>query len=181
MLEHDHYIGEIRFFAFPFPPKGWAACDGQSLLVREHQALASVLGGHFGEDGKVKFRLPDLRGRTPVGAHGGGGAAYALGSAAGADQAALALATMPAHSHRVAVQDADGSQLTPLKGFPANAKEADGKPKINVYGPPAAKPTTFHPSAIGTTGSGEAFSIRQPCLAGLYCIALTGEYPPRAD
>lgn len=62
------YLAEIRLFAWARPMRGWMACDGSMLPVREHQALFSLLGSRFGGDGKKTFALPDLRGRHIVGA-----------------------------------------------------------------------------------------------------------------
>ena len=58
--------GEIRAFAFDFAPEGWEVCDGREFLIRNHTALFSVIGDAFGGDGRERFGLPDLRGRTPI-------------------------------------------------------------------------------------------------------------------
>lgn len=58
------YLGEIQLFAFPFPPKGWAKCDGQLLPINQNQALFSLLGTQFGGDGRINFALPNLNGRS---------------------------------------------------------------------------------------------------------------------
>lgn len=62
----DCFVGEIRLFAGPYAPAGWATCDGQWLRVAEHQMLFSLLYFRFGGDDKDWFALPDLRGRVPV-------------------------------------------------------------------------------------------------------------------
>jgi len=43
------------------PPRGWAACDGQLLNIRNDIALYSLIGTKFGGDGMTTFGLPDLR------------------------------------------------------------------------------------------------------------------------
>src|SRR5262245_56865573 len=63
----DPYLGQIEIFAFPFPPKGWALCNGQLLSISDHQDLFSILGTTYGGDGRITFALPDLRARTPIG------------------------------------------------------------------------------------------------------------------
>ena len=40
----DQFIGEIRPFAFSYPPRGWAACDGALIGVSQNNALFAVLG-----------------------------------------------------------------------------------------------------------------------------------------
>jgi len=63
----DQYLGEIRAFAGTRPPAGWAFCNGSLLPVTENQALFSLLDTTYGGDGVNNFRLPDLRGRIPIG------------------------------------------------------------------------------------------------------------------
>ena len=38
----DPFVAEIRIFAFNFPPKGWATCDGQLADLTEHRALLAA-------------------------------------------------------------------------------------------------------------------------------------------
>ena len=63
----EYFIGEIRVFGFAFPPKNWAACNGQLLSISQNQALYALLGTDYGGNGTTNFALPDLRGRTPLG------------------------------------------------------------------------------------------------------------------
>jgi len=63
----EPFIGEIRMFAFEYPPSGWARADGSLVpLDRDHQTLFSLLGTQFGGDGTTNFALPDLRGHMPI-------------------------------------------------------------------------------------------------------------------
>ena len=62
----EAYIGEIRLFAFNFAPKGWAACQGQLLPIRQNQALFALLGTTYGGDGRETFGLPNLQGAVPL-------------------------------------------------------------------------------------------------------------------
>ncbi len=66
-------VGEIRLFAGNFAPRGWAFCHGQEMKVTDNQSLYSVLGTYFGGDGRTTFKLPDLRGRVPIGVGTGPG------------------------------------------------------------------------------------------------------------
>ncbi len=54
------FMGEIRYFAFGFVPRGFLQCDGQVLPVSEYQALYALLGGRYGGDGRTTFALPKL-------------------------------------------------------------------------------------------------------------------------
>jgi microcystin-dependent protein len=69
----DYYVGEIRMVGFSFAPApDWLACNGQTLQIREHQALFTLIGAVYGGDGINTFALPDLRSRVPL--HFGQGA-----------------------------------------------------------------------------------------------------------
>jgi len=65
-LEESTMIGEIRMWSGPYPPSGWAFCQGQYLPISENSALFDVIGTIYGGDGETTFSLPDLRGRVPV-------------------------------------------------------------------------------------------------------------------
>ncbi|HWT02376.1 MAG TPA: tail fiber protein [Pyrinomonadaceae bacterium] len=61
------YVGEIRLFAFNFPPSGWLPCAGQLLPMSQNTTLFSLLGTSYGGDGRTTFGLPDLRSVAPQG------------------------------------------------------------------------------------------------------------------
>ncbi len=69
----DEYIGEIITVGFNFCPRGTLEADGRLLPISENTALFSLLGTQYGGDGRTTFALPDLRGRTIVGAGQGPG------------------------------------------------------------------------------------------------------------
>jgi microcystin-dependent protein len=95
-------IGEIQLYAGTNVPGGWAPCNGQLLQVSAYPALFSVISNSFGGDGTTTFALPDLSGRVSVGTtNEQPGAKY------GAEQAAMTLAQMPAHTHLVPALDYD--------------------------------------------------------------------------
>ena len=89
------FLGEISPVAFPFPPKGWAFCNGQILSIQQNTALFSLLGTTYGGDGVNTFALPDLRGRVSVSS----GPNYPLGSTGGVEGVTLNGNQIPAHSH----------------------------------------------------------------------------------
>lgn len=67
----DPYLGEIRMVGFTFAPSGWATCQGQTMPISQNSALFSLLGTTYGGDGVNTFKLPDLKGRSPVGTGNG--------------------------------------------------------------------------------------------------------------
>lgn len=96
----EPYLGQIEMFAGPFAPGGWAFCDGQLLSINQNSTLFSILGATYGGDGRTTFGLPDLRGRTVIGAGQGPGLSnYPLGQIIGREWATLNLAQLPAHNH----------------------------------------------------------------------------------
>lgn len=66
----DAFVGTIIPVVFPYAPDGWALCNGQLISVMQNQVLFAVLGTRYGGDGRSTFGLPDLCGRTAIGATG---------------------------------------------------------------------------------------------------------------
>lgn len=64
----DEYIGEIITVGFNFCPRGTLEADGRLLAIAQNTALFSLYGTIYGGDGRTTFALPDLRGRTAIGA-----------------------------------------------------------------------------------------------------------------
>jgi microcystin-dependent protein len=93
--------GTIMAYAGSAAPKGWLPCDGSAVSRISNPALFSILGITYGPgDGINTFNLPDLRGRTLVGAGTGVGlSARALGQRFGEETHTLTVAEMPSHSH----------------------------------------------------------------------------------
>ncbi len=63
-------LGQIAEFAGDFAPSGWALADGQLLSIDANPALFAVIGTTYGGDGIKTFALPNLDGRTTIGAGG---------------------------------------------------------------------------------------------------------------
>jgi microcystin-dependent protein len=64
---HD-ILGEVMPFAGNFVPADYLPADGRLLQISENTALFSLIGTYYGGDGMTTFALPDLRGRTIIGA-----------------------------------------------------------------------------------------------------------------
>ena len=67
-------VGVITPYAGSTAPDGWLFCQGQEVSRATYPKLASVIGVTYGPhtngsggSGITHFRLPDLRGRSPVG------------------------------------------------------------------------------------------------------------------
>jgi len=77
--------GGLIPFAGASAPSGWLLCNGASLNATaspEYAALFSVIGTTYGGSSIAAFNVPDLRGRSPMGAGTGtgGGTSGAAGS-----------------------------------------------------------------------------------------------------
>jgi microcystin-dependent protein len=84
-------------------PAGWLLCDGSAVSRTTYASLFAAIGINFGGgDGITTFNLPDLRGRTIIGAgHGSGLTGRTLGQALGEETHTLSANEMPAHNHTV--------------------------------------------------------------------------------
>src|SRR5258707_8400381 len=85
-------LAAIRTFAGDFNWGSTAFADGQLLSISQNTALFSLLGTTFGGNGQTTFALPNLQGRTMVGAP----TANDEGQQTGADSITLTGANMPA-------------------------------------------------------------------------------------
>jgi microcystin-dependent protein len=62
------FIGMVMPFAGNFVPTDYLPADGRLLQIANYTAVFSLIGTFYGGDGMTTFALPDLRGRTIVGA-----------------------------------------------------------------------------------------------------------------
>jgi microcystin-dependent protein len=61
-------LGQVVEFAGGNIPAGWALANGQLLPISENRSLFELIGTTYGGDGVTDFGLPDLDGRTVIGA-----------------------------------------------------------------------------------------------------------------
>lgn len=69
-------VGSIQMFAGSVAPEGWLLCGDvtlDSVANPKYAALFAVIGTTYGGTGASSFKLPDTRGRVPVGAGTGTG------------------------------------------------------------------------------------------------------------
>jgi len=208
-LAQEPFVGEIRWVAFNFAPRGWATCDGQILSIAQNTALFSLLGTTYGGDGQTTFALPDMRGRVPVHVGQGPGlSSRVMGEVGGSEAVTLTTAEMPLHVHTLASHthtipglpvDVRVSSFAATKGSPAGnvlAKatlEQGGTGSLtNVYSTGLADALLAAGSAVtepGTTGSASGTTLtaggsqphqNMPPFLGVNCIiALEGIFPSR--
>jgi len=169
----DAFVAEIRIFAGNFAPLGWAFCNGQIMPIAQNTALFSLIGTTYGGNGQSTFALPDLRGRTPLGAGQGPGLTpRTIGEAAGAPTVTLAAMELPTHSHAANAVAGGATNTSPTGAVWAN--QAGRTP------PPAYASTTnafFGMGALSPVGGGQPHNNMPPYLAVNFIIALQGIYP----
>ncbi|WP_374470062.1 tail fiber protein [Phenylobacterium sp.] len=88
--DEDRVAGEMMQFAGGFTPGGWMAPEGQTLSVSTYHELFARIGYTYGGEGDG-FKLPDLTGRTIVGAD----ADTPVGTVVGAETFTIGLANLP--------------------------------------------------------------------------------------
>lgn len=173
----DFFLGEIRIVAFPYAPKGWAQCNGQTLPISQNQALFALLGTQYGGNGTTTFALPDFRGRAPM--HRS--SEYPIGARGGEATHTLAMTEMPAHTHTVAASTtATGGSANPTNNVLGGGNDVYWAPPVVTPPPPPPALTALHPSTIPAAGSSQPHENMQPYLALNFCIALTGIFPSRS-
>lgn len=103
----DVFIGFIAALPYNFAPKDWVRCNGQALPISQNASLNALLGGAFGSTATT-FNVPDLRGRTIVGATLNNQAPgmtgnYKQGQNGGSEFVTLNINQMPKHNHNAVV------------------------------------------------------------------------------
>jgi len=172
----EPFVAEIRIFAGNFAPRGWAFCNGQLLQIAQNTALFSLVGTTYGGDGRTIFGLPNLQDRAPM--HPGRGPGLTsrrLGQTGGNDTITLTAAQMASHKHSLRgtsepadSADPDGAVL----GSSSPLEDRQYSSQTQVAG--------MNPSALGTSGGGQAHNNLPPYLAMNFIIALVGLYPSRS-
>lgn len=96
-------VGAIIPYGGVAAPANWLLCDGALLAKGDFPELYAAIGNTFGKAGDgdaTKFRLPDLRGRVPLGAgHGEGLTTRSAGQFGGDEEHTLTVSEMPSHNH----------------------------------------------------------------------------------
>ena len=154
-------------------------CEGQSLAIRNNQALFSLLGIEYGGDGKTTFNLPDLRGRVVVGTANN---LSDLGEAGGQEQVSLLTENMPPHTHLVNAVAQTGTTANMVGALFAGAgTSASITTPPNLYGSLTSGVASIGPNSIEPAGGGMPHQNMQPYLGLCYMICTQGIYPSRAN
>jgi len=174
----EPFIGEIKMFAGNFAPNGWLLCEGQTLNISSNEALYSILGTYYGGDGISNFKLPDLRGRFPMGAgSASNGQNYNVGQTGGNNTVTLTTAQMPAHTHSLAVSNTEGNTDNPQGATIAVGTTPDlyKVKSFSTTGPTS----TLAPSTVTPSGNNQPIDITPRYIGIRYIICIAGIYPSR--
>jgi microcystin-dependent protein len=200
-------IGAIFPFAGRTVPLGYLLCDGSEVAIGDYIELHNIIGDYYTPNvntlvGKNTFRLPDLRGRFPLGkddmnnsnqvplatdqnvlVDAGGGAAgrvkaataSTIGNGAGTEQVYLNTSQLPQHQHNLLDTNGDQFYVTNNSSSPSVSGQSTliNGPTVSSSTPNQHLTTTGN---IGYTGSvGQPVVVMNPYLTINYII-YTGVY-----
>lgn len=145
--------GEIKMWAGDAIPDGWLLCDGSEVSKTTYPNLYAAIGDSWGvPNSSSNFKLPNLKGRVPVGYDSADVDFDTVGDVGGEKTHLLTESEMPSHKHFLnynVVYEVGGS----LRGS-----------KGTYYGWSLTKPTT------NNTGGGQAHNNMQPYAVIKYII-----------
>lgn len=167
------FVGEIKMWGGPKPPRGWAFCNGVTLPISEYETLFQLIGTTYGGDGQTSFSLPDLTGRVPR--HIGNG--LRLGEAGGVETVTLTPQQLPTHQHLMTASVDPATASTVFGNVPASMPAAGTGSAYGSVEP--ARP--LDPSTVGPTGGGAAHTNLQPYQCVSFIISLFGVFPMPAE
>ena len=114
-MDGSQLIGSIIPFGGNFAPRYTGFCYGAEISIAQYTALYAVIGTNFGGDGRVNFKLPDLRGRVPVGTGTGPGLINVnIGLKYGSQSMTLDQSHLPTHNHTALFSPTGGGGADPL-------------------------------------------------------------------
>ena len=180
-------VGSISLFAGATAPTNWLFCDGAEVQRSVYNQLFLVIGTQYGTPSNTSFfKLPDLRGRFPLGKDnmsnpglGQGSAdrvtatvADTLGLGAGNEKKTVAKENLPDHEHTLRANNGDQFFAT------RNISGASTDPEVTTTsGPDLANANGAQqlPNSGGIDGTiGQAMDVMNPYLTLNYIIYTGG-------
>lgn len=176
----DGYVlvpaGSITIYTVNSAPSGWLICDGSLKTKSDYSELFAVIGHSYqydlSYDQAVYFRLPDLRGRTIIGAGDNidpNISNRVFGAKGGAETHTLTVDEMPSHNHiynDAYFAEATGGGANNLPGSGSTDNDNSFRWRTQAGG------ASTSPADINTsnTGSGQAHNNMQPYIVLHYII-----------
>ena len=176
--------GTVVAYAGIEPPVGWLICDGSSYFKQDYLDLYAVIKDTFLTSGDQnnstmldKFRVPDLRGRNPLGADNMGGAdagrvnqsfAKTIGGTGGKAFQYIGVNNLPQHTHDL--KSGSGNQYYLLRDIDLPSNDNEVIEYDSPAGPRSGQALT-NSGGIATTGNvGESVNIMNPAQTLSYII-----------
>lgn len=178
-------IGTIMPYAGTNTPYGYLLCDGSELQIVQYSALYDIIGTKYNGASPLvgfnTFRLPDLRGRFPLGADNmfngltvpnitggnpsaGGGetsprrvegsAATTIGANAGQSKVSLATENLPDHTHNF--------KLNNRQYYAVRLDGSTNLPALSANGPTAPGAASYLDNSGGVTKANDQIQLAQP-------------------
>jgi len=149
-------VGTIIDFGGVMPPPGYLICDGSEYLIEEYPLLAQVVGNTWGVLTETTFTLPNLMGRTTMGAGenyftGTSGIGINVGSYGGIDSVELQRSQIPRHNHEFRLKLPLDTEVPNVSGNKTQTVfgSTDGGPDLGSFGSILGRPhTNIQPSAV---------------------------------
>ena len=163
-------VGSFKPFAGASAPAGYLICNGSEVSQATYPALFAVIGNTWGAAvTQGNFKLPNLTGRTLIGA----GTGYALGSTGGEATHQITLEEMPAHRHGNGMCD-EGSAMFSHGYFGSSVTTPDSVDNDGDQGSNEGWTGTrgggFDGKGSQPEGPGNAMSLMQPYAAITWLI-----------
>jgi len=161
-------------------PDGWLLCNGQEVSREDYQELFSAIRFKFGPESQVTpgfFKVPDMRGRLPLGADNIGGtsadivtagSADVIGALDGSETKIIDVTNLPEHQH--SLKDADNNQFYAVQDR-IDPTEDDAVSLVDA--PTATEQGQKLPNSgniISSNTVGQPFNIMPPTVTMNYII-----------
>lgn len=161
--------GTIKLFAGANIPAGWHLCHGQSLDRLAYAPLFETIGTNFGFANASTFRVPDMRGRVPMGSGQGSGLSNrVLAETLGSQTHTQTVANMPSHNHGGSTTGVDNQDGT---DWPRDFLGSGALIRWSTTGAQAgSRYFLAHTHGINSQGDGQPHNIIQPSLVLNYII-----------
>jgi len=158
-------IGSIVPFALETLPAGVLPCDGSTHPRCAYPRLYEVIAPQYIVDAD-NFKVPDLRGRTPMAAGDGAGLTpRALGDVGGEESHLLTPSELPTHNHEFLAFSGDPDIEAPEP----DCSLAKGD-SVNIYSSSDAPDTAMNSASIGNAGGNQPHENMPPFYALNYGI-----------